>query len=134
MAADESVLAQVRACTLDANDAARLACYDSAIGRTRPGAENGIGVTGDLLRKQRRQAGMPEAALQPMHAKVAAVSRPPTGKIVVTLDNGQVWSQQEAIEFPIEVGDDVAIRSGLLGALWMVDGHRNRQTRVTRIQ
>jgi hypothetical protein len=134
MAADESALTHVRACALEAHDALRLACYDSAIGRTRTGSSDEIGLTGELLRNQRRQAGMAETPPQSVHAKVVAVSRPPTSKIVVTLDNGQVWSQQELLEFPIEIGDDVSIRSGLLGVLWMVDGHRHRETRVTRIQ
>lgn len=133
VAADESALTQVRACTLEVNDALRLACYDSAMGRSRMGASD-MGVTGELLRNQRRQAGMTETSPQSLHAKIVAVSRPPNSKIVVSLDNGQVWSQQELLEFPIEIGDDVTIRPGLLGALWMVDGHRHRETRVARIQ
>jgi hypothetical protein len=72
LAEGDPVLQHLRACETEANDAARLVCYDSAIGRTQ----------------------------QRMRAKVVAVTQSPTGKFTVTLDNG----------------------------------HRNRQTRVSRIQ
>jgi hypothetical protein len=129
MAADE-VLQQMRDCGIEVNDAKRLACYDAAIGRTETSAD--VGLTGKLPRSKRQGAGRPDATPKSVRSKVVAVTRPPAGKFVVTLDNGQVWSQQELIDFPIEVGDEVTIRSGLLGALWLSDGHRNQETRVGR--
>ena len=130
MAADE-VLQQMRVCGNEVNDAKRLACYDAAIGRT--GTSDDVGLTGKLLRSKRQEAGLTDAAPKSVHAKVVAVSRPPAGKFTVTLDNGQVWSQQESLDFPLEVGDEVTIRSGLLGALWLGVGHRNQETRVARM-
>ena len=128
-AADE-VPQQMRVCGNEVNDAKRLACYDAAIGRT--GTSDDVGLTGKLLRSKRQEAGLTDATPKSVHAKVVAVARPPAGRFIVTLDNGQVWSQQESIDFPLEVGDEVTIRSGLLGALWLGDGHRNQETRVAR--
>jgi hypothetical protein len=96
MAADE-VLQQMRVCGNEVNDAKRLACYDAAIGRTE--TSDDVGLTGKLLRK-RQEAGLTDAAPKGVHAKVVAVTRPPAGRFIATLDNEQVWSQQEPIDFP----------------------------------
>ncbi len=69
-----------------------------------------------------------------MSAKVVSVIEAPSGKFVVTLDNGQVWSQQEVLEFALQAGDVVTVRHGVLGALWMSNGRRHLETRVQRIK
>ena len=69
-----------------------------------------------------------------MTAKVVAVVQPPLGKLVVTLDNDQVWAQQEVVDFPLQVGDVITVRQGLLGALWMSNGRRQLETRVQRVR
>jgi hypothetical protein len=128
--AADVVLQHVRDCGNEVNDAKRLACYDAAIGRAE--TNDDVGLTGKLLRAKRQEAGLAPATAKSVRAKVVAIARPPTGKFVVTLDNGQVWSQEELIDFPLEAGDEVTIRSGLLGALWLGAGHRNQETRVAR--
>ena len=80
------------------NDATRLDCYDTVIGRTQ-GRDNDIGVTGELLRSKRRETRSTVTTPQDMSAKVVSVIKPPSGKFVVTLDNGQIWSQQEALDY-----------------------------------
>src|SRR4030088_539798 len=57
--ADDSVIDRVRACVTETEDAKRLACYDFAIGRSKPGQNEDLGVTGELLRQRQRQAGPP---------------------------------------------------------------------------
>jgi hypothetical protein len=128
----ESVIDRMRTCATEADEAKRLACYDSAIGRSQVRNDD-IGVTGELLRSKRRQAGLKEASAQDMTAKVVSVVQPPLGKLVVTLDNGQIWAQQEVVDFPLQVGDVITVRHGLLGALWMSNGRR-LETRVQRVR
>jgi hypothetical protein len=132
--AADQLIDRLRACATEVNDAKRLDCYDTTIGRSPRGRGDDIGVTGELLRSKRREAGLTEAAPQDMSAKVTSIIQPPSGKFVVTLDNGQVWNQQEVVSFPIQVGDIVTVRHGLLGALWMRNGHLNLETRVQRIR
>jgi hypothetical protein len=69
-----------------------------------------------------------------MTAKVVAIANGHYGKSVVTLDNGQVWAQQEVPDFTLRVGDVVTIRRGVLGALWMVSPSSHAQIRVQRIK
>jgi hypothetical protein len=132
--ADDSVIDRVRACVTEADDAERLACYDFAIGRSKPGQNEDLGVTGELLRQRQRQAAPPASPPQEMSGKIVAISKRPYGKFVVTLDNGQVWAQSEVLDFSLELGDVVTIRRGVLGALWMVKGNHHAQTRVERIK
>jgi hypothetical protein len=131
--AADQVTDRLHACTTEVNDARRLACYDAAIGRSAGQADD-VGVTGELLRNKRREAGLTVKAPEDMSAKVVSVILPSTGKFLVTLDNGQVWRQQEALDFPLQAGDIVTVHHGLLGALWMINGHHNLETRVQRVQ
>jgi hypothetical protein len=129
----DSVIDRMRACAIEADEAKRLACYDLQIGRSKSGQNDDLGVTGDLLRHKQRQAGITKEVPQDMSGKVVAITERRFGKFVVTLDNGQVWAQQEVLDLPLKVGDVVTIRRGVLGALWMVNPSGRAQTRVQRI-
>jgi hypothetical protein len=55
------------------------------------------------------------------------------GALVISLDNDQVWMQNQPTEyFPLKVGDAVEIRSAALGS-FMMFAPSKRATRVTRI-
>lgn len=55
------------------------------------------------------------------------------GVLIVSLDNDQVWVQNEPVEyFPLKVGDNVRIRSAALGSYLMLTPAK-RTCRVTRI-
>jgi hypothetical protein len=129
----DSVIDRMRACAIEADEAKRLACYDLQIGRSKSGQNDDLGVTGDLLRHKQRQAGIAKEAPQDMSGTVVAITERRFGKFVVTLDNGQVWAQQEVLDFTLKVGDVITIRRGLMGALWMVNPSGRVQTRVQRI-
>lgn len=94
-----------------------------------------FGMTPELLRKQQVQAGIkaPPRPPETLSAKVAKVGTYGNGLLVVTLDNGQVWQQQESGEALLEVGDPVKISRGTFGSLWM-DNASHRRIRVKRVQ
>ncbi len=99
-----------------------------------PAAE--FGMTPELARRAQARTGVkaPSAPAQ-VTGKVAAVLLDPHGKVVVTLDDGQVWQQKDYnLRFPVQVGDEVHFKTGALGALWMLDAHDQLQTRVTRLK
>jgi hypothetical protein len=124
----------MRNCATEADEAKRLVCYDSAIGRSKSGQNDDLGVTGELLRHKEKQAGITAAPPDDMTAKVVAIANGRYGKSVVTLDNGQVWAQQEVPDFTLQVGDAITIRRGVLGALWLVSPSGHAQIRVQRIK
>jgi hypothetical protein len=66
-------------------------------------------------------------------AVVSGVSSRPRGELVVTLDNGQVWMQLEATNYPLKPGDHVEIDVGALGSYVLWSPSNRRATKVTRI-
>jgi len=98
----------VRACFTEKDDAKRLASYDTEVGKL---------VTG-------RAAA----------ARVASVTRDPNGRVVVRLDNDEVWAQaDDGPDLRIAVGDSVKIERGALGSYWM-SAHSSLAIKVRREQ
>jgi len=118
-------------CAGMSDDHARLACYDSifrAGGASHQGAaapparsnpQEDFGLT-----EAAKEARTPEAAGRAppsISGKVASVARRPTGEFVVTLDNGQVWTQLDS--YPVvrlAAGDTVTIKKASLGSYLLV--------------
>ena len=156
--ADRVVEELVVACSKEADDVRRLACYDgvaSSAGTsnrkpTSDGAKSTplpasiatasdadeFGLEGSEAARQRR-AQRPESEeaqkLRSLSAAVTHVATEAQGQLVITLDNSQVWKQKNSdAYFPIDVGDRVTINAGLLGSYRMVNGRRS--TQVTRVK
>ena len=77
------------------------------------------------LSESQKRAQNPERAkdVSPdsITAKVAEVGRQPTGGLVVTLENGQVWAQSESLsKARVAPGDEVTIRKATLGSYMLV--------------
>ena len=97
----------VRACYAQKDDARRLACYDTEVGRM---------VTARIA------------------AHVSGITSKPNGRVVIRLDNGEVWEQSEdGPDLGLEVGDSVKIEKGMLGAYWM-SGHSSVAIKVRRLE
>jgi biotin carboxyl carrier protein len=135
------------ACAAEKDDARRLACFDAAVGQVQaaPGnptpavaavplsQEEKFGLRGEL--KQEKAQKTPELQeLEQLQARVTSVSSKLHGELVVTLENGQVWTEiQTNSGARIKAGDQVAIKAGALGSFLLV-APNGRSTRVTRIR
>ncbi len=113
--AQESPLAGIYACADEAGDSARLACFDAAVAALRADEEEGevAVVSSEQIEKVAEESfGRPGGAdLAAVAPKVAAASASGAeapdelvmtvvkideqrdGKIVLTMENGQVWRQ-----------------------------------------
>jgi hypothetical protein len=148
-----AVPASLRACAEEKDDAQRLACFDREIARlggsqTSDSAERApapaaakltpeerFGRQGGavaLEQSKREKATTP--AIKELTATVVALSTRAYGEIVMTLDNGQVWSQTTYDQhFSCKVQDKVTIRAGVLGSFTLY-APSGRSTRVTRLR
>ena len=140
-------------CREEKSDALRLACFDketagltnapAKASNTASNTKNSepdagdvgeFGVAGSQIARQ-REAAQPAKEQQPQRltAKVTAIANKPHGELIVTLDNGQVWTQKTAGPyFPLKVGDEVTISAGTLGSYRLIAS--GRATPVTRVE
>ena len=135
------------ACAAEKDDARRLACFDAVVERARAAPahpaptvaapplsqEEKFGLRGEL--KQEKAQKVPELQeLEQLQAQVTKVSTKPHGELVVTLENGQVWTEiQTNSGARVKAGDRVAIKAGALGSFLLV-APNGRSTRVTRVR
>ena len=147
LAADET-----HRCASVGDDSARLRCYDAAFGK--PSGEGASGArsavpaatvttapasvpsTPDTSVKAREEFGLseaekrtrrqePEARTDSITGQVAQLGRRPTGELVVSLADGQVWTQIESdTRARVKVGDTVTIRKASLGSYLLVGPDR----------
>ncbi len=72
--------------------------------------------------------------LPEISATVTHVRKRGYGELVVTLENGQVWTEKEKESgFRIKEGDTVTIRQGTFGGYRMI-GRSNRSSQVVRVK
>jgi hypothetical protein len=151
--APPEALADVYACAATADDAARLACYDAAVGRLRTAEQEGRVVAVDReqvatleresfgfslpsldsLLPRRANAAAPEA-IERVELIIARIVRRADGRHHIVMANGQTWAQIEPQSASnLEVGDTITIRRATLGS-FMLSPQRGAAHRVRRVE
>ena len=126
----DNALDALQSCVSEQDDIRRLSCYDRVMSRPATPAGQVSGLTS--------AAGVPKAATNPavpkpsrVTAKVIAITQGPHREVIVTLENQQVWAEQDAEGyFPVKVGESVTVKPGLLGGFLLIAN--GRSIRVTR--
>ena len=138
--AAETLPEALKPCISMLRDAERLACFDKAVAQVQngsdmplPSAENMFGAhsaikTGEGNRDVKREE------LQEIKGVVTSLRRVDDGMIVLELDNGQVWRQQDGdATLTIETGDAVTVMRASLGTFRIAD-KRGRSSRFKRVR
>lgn len=148
-------------CASVAADAARLQCYDAAFGKPAGAAASSaadgrtaasapaaavVPAATDASVKAREEFGLsesekrtrrqePEDQTASITGQVAQLGRRPTGELVVSLADGQVWAQIESDDSRsrVKVGDTITIRKASLGSYLLVGPDRIAM-RVRRVK
>ena len=129
----ETVDDGLRRCAKEHNQTQRLACFD-ALASSLPQIEaDRFGLTADIKR-QRDPVAVEEAKHEVLSGKIVGLRQAPRGEYIFTLDNQQVWIQDEvkpSIQFA--VGEAVHIEHGAMSSLWLA-ADKGRKVRVKRLQ
>jgi hypothetical protein len=133
---------QLKTCVSMLRDAERLACYDKAVALIHsgsasapaPSAENMFGATAAIAETPHASNEPDRQELNEINGRVTAMHTTTEDKLfVLTLDNGQVWRQQDLdAHMTIDIGDSVSIARASLGTFRITDkrGHSARFKRV----
>jgi hypothetical protein len=73
-------------------------------------------------------------APEELASKITAAQLTADRRYVISLENGQVWRQEEAVSFRIRAGDTAEIKAGALGAYYLRRNGKGRAVRVTRVE
>ncbi len=75
-----------------------------------------------------------EGEIREVSSTVANVSKRAYGQLVVTLDNGQVWTEKDPVQgFRVREGDTLTIRKGTFGGFRMINSG-NRSSPAIRME
>jgi hypothetical protein len=111
-------------------DSERLACYDKAIANILMGdtsakpvsAENMFGAHADIPRSEAERREVKREELKQISGKVTSLRHTDDGMIVLELDNGQVWRQQDSdVRLVVATGDTITIVRASLGTFKLTD-------------
>ena len=75
-----------------------------------------------------------DAMISKLYASVSKVAKSVRGMSIITIDNGQVWRQNDGSALKIKAGDTVYIERGLLGAFYLGKDGLNRRMKVKRAE
>jgi hypothetical protein len=78
----------------------------------------------------RQAAGIGQ--LEEMRVRIAHVQTDPYGKLILTLANGQVWSQLDSPAPKIRTGEEALIRRAAIGSYLLIRDAGGRGIRVRR--
>ena len=124
----------VQACKREADDSRRLACFDREVAKFPLSAAQAFGLNSAQVATVQREETHAEPPVRILAATVTGLRERPHAGYVVTLDNGQVWEQNQAEPTRgVHVGDAVTIKPGALGSFWLI-GPTGLATKAHRVQ
>jgi len=122
-------------CARQTDEHLRLKCFDELAASLPQRKRDEFGMTAAVA--ERKDPSAPKVPLidpEVLDAKIAGLRQGSQGEYTFTLDNGQVWVEQESrpgVHF--SVGEAVQIKHGFLGSLWLSAPSDHRMTRVKRV-
>ena len=149
---------ELRACRDLADDQARLACYDDAVDRRAKSEDSGPESSAENAAAPAESAATPTSISQEdlfgktstevertveeatgseridsLSATIAKLQKYGYNKVLITLDNGQVWKQVDTSTLRLRAGDSISIERAALGSFMLRKPGNGRRMRVSRI-
>jgi hypothetical protein len=119
----------LEACASLLRDSERLACYDKAVIALRAGLEtadvspeNMFGANSDTNQAGTEPRDVKREELKRISGTVTSLRSAGDGMILIELDNGQVWRQQDSdVRMMLSTGDVVTVIRASLGTFRIAD-------------
>ena len=130
----ESLSDGLQRCARETDEHLRLKCFDELAVSLPQLKRDQFGMTAAVAeRKDPSAAKAPLIDPEVLDAKIAGLRQGSRGEYIFTLDNGQVWVEQELRHGErFSVGEAVQIKHGAMSSLWL-SASEHRMTRVKRI-
>ena len=117
----------------------RAACYDKVVDSRYPAESNmvpdaqSLFGTADAEAKRIVETTLAIEQIDQIRATVADVGESPGKKLLVALDNGQVWRQLDNKTLRLRNGEAVIVRKASLGSYLLEKESGSRSIRVKRV-
>ena len=159
--ASDKLPGQLVGCSAQADDAKRLACYDSVVKSLSAEARK-VSEAREVETAKAKQAVAAAAAaaaataaaeaeaarkdsfgkaadsaddVKSVTAAIAEILRDASGKSIFILDNGQIWRQADGYSLPsARVGGTVMVKRGAMGSYRLQPANSNRSVQVIRMR
>jgi len=134
---------QLRACRAIADGAERVACYDRVVADLPPAAaapsismtpEQKFGLQPAAVEAAQVARGEAPKEVAEISPRVVSMSLGPSGRVVLGLDNAQVWQQLvPGPDLLLKLGDTIKLTRGAFGSFWL-EAPSGRACKVTRLR
>lgn len=140
--AAEALPVSMQACATLQRDSERLACFDRAVAVIQSGAEsaaplsaeNMFGASSEVTGASGNPQPVKREELKQISGTVTSLRHVDDGMIVLELDNGQVWRQQDSgVSLFVSTGDTVTVARAAMGTFRIAD-KTGRYARFKRIR
>jgi hypothetical protein len=74
----------------------------------------------------------PEEKVEKITSVITSVQKTPYGKLIITLETGQVWRQTNSTSLRLKPGQEVYVEEGALGSYFLGKESSNKRIRVKR--
>lgn len=148
----ETLADALKKCSQESNSLKRLVCYDrlnqraqgysdselppalQAASRAVNTNTNTHAVGNNYASPAENNFGKkaPTEEVESLTASVVKAKKNRLGKLIITLDNGQVWKQTDGGYLGIKAGDSVTIEKGVMGSFMLQKSSGSKVIRVTR--
>lgn len=128
----------IKACATLRNDPERLACYDRTVAQLSGDADAKPLTPQDLFGIEAASSTASTAApareeIPSITAQVSQLRQASDGSLVIELDNGQVWKQEDSKSLLLKIGDAVTITRAALKS-FKLSAPGSRFARVRRLR
>ncbi len=129
-AATDELPPELKACASLLRDPERLSCFDRVVAAIRRGEqpgkelspENMFGASTGIATPDTGSDAVKREELRQISGTVTSLRNTDDGMIIVELDNGQVWRQQDAnVRLMVSKGDQVTVVRASLGTFRIAD-------------